>query len=72
MAGIAKTPSDTEYAVTLVFCGAWSVLGVVAGIGRLMAASWAERLQDRLTVAILFVVLVGIVVSAYYMWTPLL
>jgi len=44
----AKATSDAEFGTYLVVCGAWTVAGVVAGIGTIASAEWAGRLKTIL------------------------
>jgi hypothetical protein len=40
-----RTSSNLEYDIQVGLCGAWSVLGVISGIGVIAGASWAPHLQ---------------------------
>jgi hypothetical protein len=43
-----RTSSDLEYNIQVLLFGAWSVLGVISGIGTIAGASWAARVQSVL------------------------
>ena len=40
-----RTSSDLEYSIQVTLFGAWSVLGVISGIGTIAGASWATSVQ---------------------------
>jgi hypothetical protein len=46
--GADRTSSDLEYETQIGLFGAWSVLGVISGIGTIAGASWAVHLQSVL------------------------
>ena len=66
MAMISTVRSDTTYKVQLVAFGCWTVCGIVAGMGRIVGARWAVRLQAILC-WIAFVVFAGpgLILTAY-------
>jgi len=45
---IAKTHTLTEYYVGVGLCGTWSICGVISGIGAIVGARWAMRVQTIL------------------------
>jgi hypothetical protein len=49
MALISTVKSQTTYDVQLAAFGAWSVAGVIAGIGTIVSARWARRLKAILS-----------------------
>jgi hypothetical protein len=51
-----RTSSDLEYSIQVTLFGAWSVLGVISGIGTIAGASWATSVQ-RVLVWTLFALL---------------
>ena len=57
-----RTASDVEYEIQIILFGAWSVIGVVSGIGTITGASWAAPVQ-RVLMWILIVVLAFCVVA---------
>src|SRR5262245_8810465 len=48
-----RTSSDLEYEIQVILFGAWSVLGVISGVGTITGASWAARVQ-RILIWFLF------------------
>jgi hypothetical protein len=58
-----RTSSDLEYEIQIGLFGAWSVLGVISGIGVIAGAAWAPHLQ-RVLRWILYVLLVVSAIAA--------
>ena len=64
-----RTSSNLEYDIQVTLFGAWSVFGVIAGIGTIAGASWAASVQ-RVLVWALFALLAfcagALILIAFY------
>jgi hypothetical protein len=66
MALISTVESLTFYYVQVAVFGAWALLGVISGIGRITSASWAGRLQAVLVrIALVYFAVFGILILSY-------
>ena len=67
-----RTSSDLEYEIQIGLCGAWSVLGVISGIGMIAGASWAPHLQRVLRWILYALLLVSVIAAVAVVITLLL
>jgi hypothetical protein len=71
MALISTVESDVVYNIQLAAFGTWSACGIVSGVGRLLGASWAVRLQIVLCWLVFAAfALPGVVLIAYAFRDP--
>ena len=64
------TSSNLEYDIQVTLSGAWSVLGIISGIGTIAGASWAASVQRVLKwtlIALLAFCVVALVLMLFYM-----
>jgi len=66
-----RTSSDLEYSIQIGLCAAWSLLGVISGIGIIAGAAWAPHLQ-RVLRWILYALLVLSAIAAVRVVVPFL
>jgi hypothetical protein len=65
-----STSSDLQYSIQVTLFGAWSVLGVISGIGTIAGASWAAAVQRVLKwtlFALLAFCAVALILIAFYL-----
>ena len=64
-----RTSSNLEYDIQVTLFGAWSVLGVISGIGTIAGASWAASVQRVLKwtlIALLAFCAVAVILILFY------
>jgi hypothetical protein len=71
MALISTVKSDIDYNVQIAVCGTWSAFGVISGVGRIVGASWAMRVQIILCwIAFAAFAVPGVVMVTYVVRDP--
>ena len=66
MALISTVESPTVYFAQVFIFGLWSVLGMISGLGALLHASWASRVQRSLVlVAVAYFLFAGIGIASF-------